>query len=367
MKFIRPNFKNSILNVSATLADFLGVKNDIYKNKKLQKYLNKGYKNVVYLCLDGLGIYPLKQNLNKDSFLIKNISQKITSLFPSTTTNATTSLQSALYPSQHGWFGWSLYFESLKACVTIYTGQNYYTGKSVDLSKIQDILKFTPYFEQASSDYNISTVFPPFVKTEAKNYKFENLDDLFVHLNTICNLPGKQFIYAYSPEPDHIMHDYGVSSKEAGEIIKYLNDKIELFIRNNQNTLLIITPDHGQTDIYEYIELYKDEALMKTLKVPLYLEPRACSFQVKEGEGENFLKEIKKYKKDLKFYKVEDLIRKNYFGPKTEKLKLLGDYIATPRKDDKMILMSPKSPRFKGHHTGLTKKEMILPLIIVEN
>ena len=163
------------------------------------------------------------------------------------------------------------------------------------------------------------------------------------------------------------MHDYGVSSKKAGEIIKYLNDKIELFIRNNQNTLLIITPDHGQTDIYEYIELYKDEALMKTLKVPLYLEPRACSFQVKEGEGENFLKEIKKYKKDLKFYKVEDLIRKNYFGPKTDKLKLLGDYIATPRKDDKMILMSPKSPRFKGHHTGLTKKEMILPLIIVEN
>ena len=367
MNFIKPNFKNSVLNVSATLADFLGFKNEIYKNRRLQKALNKGYKNIVYLCIDGLGIYPLKQNLNKNSFLIKNIAQKITSVFPSTTTNATTSLQSALYPSQHGLFGWSVYFEELQACVIIYTGENYYTKEAVDMSKIKDILQFEPYYEKSSLKYNISTVFPSYIESKVKNYSFDKLDDLFLNLEKICNLPDKQFIYAYSPEPDHIMHNYGVTSEKAREIISYLNDKIELFIKNNKNTLLIITPDHGQTDIKEYIELYKDERLLKTLKVPLYLEPRACSFQIKEGEEKNFLYEAKKYKKDLKFYKVEDLIRKNYFGPRTTKLKLLGDYIAVAKNTDKMILMSPISNRFKGHHTGLTAREMILPLIIIEN
>ena len=367
MRFVKPNFNNSVLNVSATLADFLGVKNEIHKNSKIQKYLKKNYKNIVYLCLDGLGIYPLKKNLNKTKFLYKNIKQKITSVFPSTTTNATSTLQSALYPSQHGMFGWSMYFSEIDACVEIYMSKNYYTGEKIDMSRIDKILKFKPYFERTNSNYEISTIFPPYIKTNAKNYSYNKLDEMFIYLDEICHLPNKQFVYCYSGEPDHIMHDYGVSSKEAKEIINYLNDKIEDFINKNEDTLLIITPDHGQLDIKEYIEIYKDKELLSTLKVPIYLEPRAFALQVKDGETDNFLKAIKKYKKDIKLYKVNDLIDKNYFGPKTDKLKLLGDYIAVVKNNYKQILMDEKSHKFKGHHTGLTASEMILPLIIVEN
>ena len=129
MKIIKPDWKNSILNVSATLADYVGVKTDIDKIAILEKELNKNYKNVVYICMDGLGMFPLEQNLPKSSILRKNVAKSITSVFPSTTTNATSTLQSATYPSQHGLFGWSLYFEQLNACVDIYTGHNSYSRK----------------------------------------------------------------------------------------------------------------------------------------------------------------------------------------------------------------------------------------------
>ena len=95
MKIIKPDWKNSILNVSATLADYVGVKTDIDKIAILEKELNKNYKNVVYICMDGLGMFPLEQNLPKSSILRKNVAKSITSVFPSTTTNATSTLQSA--------------------------------------------------------------------------------------------------------------------------------------------------------------------------------------------------------------------------------------------------------------------------------
>ena len=91
-KLIKPDWQNSNLNISATLAEFLNVPNNNATLSILKEELNKGYKNIVFICFDGMGINPLKINLGKDSFLRKNIKQVLRSTFPSTTTNATTSL-----------------------------------------------------------------------------------------------------------------------------------------------------------------------------------------------------------------------------------------------------------------------------------
>lgn len=102
--FIKPNWTNSILNISATLAEFLGAPNKNATSPLLKQELAKGYKNVVFICFDGLGIYPIEKNLSKDDFLRKNISQTLVSAFPSTTTNATTSLMQNQLPLEHGFW-----------------------------------------------------------------------------------------------------------------------------------------------------------------------------------------------------------------------------------------------------------------------
>ena len=44
MKFTKPNFKHCILNISASLAEFLGAENKNYTNKIIDKELKKDYK-----------------------------------------------------------------------------------------------------------------------------------------------------------------------------------------------------------------------------------------------------------------------------------------------------------------------------------
>ena len=112
-EFILPDFSNSNLNISATLAEFLGAPNKNPTLPMLKEELAKNYKNVVFICFDGMGVHPLKQNLSNDNFLIKNIRTVLTSTFPSTTTNATNSILNNKLPMEHGWFGWSMHFADI--------------------------------------------------------------------------------------------------------------------------------------------------------------------------------------------------------------------------------------------------------------
>ena len=56
-KLIKPDFRQNIVNISATLAEFLGCPNDKPILPDLAQALRAGYKNVVLLVLDGLGMH----------------------------------------------------------------------------------------------------------------------------------------------------------------------------------------------------------------------------------------------------------------------------------------------------------------------
>ena len=104
-ELILPDFSNSIVNISATLAEFLGAPNRNAILPSLKEELCKEYQNIVFLCFDGLGMYPLRKNLDKTDFMFQNLRPILLSTFPSTTTNATRSLLTNQLPLEHGWFG----------------------------------------------------------------------------------------------------------------------------------------------------------------------------------------------------------------------------------------------------------------------
>ena len=361
---VKPDWKNSILNVSATLSQFLGNSNDIPKIDILRTVLDKGYDTVVYICFDGLGMYPLQQNLPQDSFLRRHVASTITSVFPSTTTNATTTLKSATYPSQHGLFGWSLYFDELKRCIDIYWSQDSYTEQPISSSVLDDYMKCDFYFDSIKSDYTVTTIFPPYITRQGNNYNYQSMDEMFSLLESVTRQKGKNFIYCYCGQPDSTMHEFGVTSKEAQEKIIYINAKVEELAKSMKNGVVIITPDHGQTDITDHIKLYEDEELKQSLRTPFYLEARAVAFRVKDEDA--FLKAVSKYQNDATLYKVSDMVKDNFFGPSSERISMLGDYILVMNDNEKQFVFSQRHMLFKGHHTGLSEKEMLLPLVIVE-
>ena len=51
-RFLPPDFQNSVLNISATLAEFLGAPNQNAALPVLREELGRDYRNVVFLCFD---------------------------------------------------------------------------------------------------------------------------------------------------------------------------------------------------------------------------------------------------------------------------------------------------------------------------
>jgi hypothetical protein len=115
-----PDYENGILNIVCSLQKYLGM-NTHHKSLTLcDAVLEKDYKNAVFMVFDGLGADALNYHLPPDSFLRQHTEAKISSVFPSTTTAAMTALYSGLSPFEHGWIGWSLYFEEVNALVNIF-------------------------------------------------------------------------------------------------------------------------------------------------------------------------------------------------------------------------------------------------------
>ena len=113
--------------------------------------------------------------------------------------------------------------------------------------------------------------------------------------------------------------------------------------------------------------MYEDKVLTDMLSAPLHIEVRAVSLHVKDGFEEKFEKYFtEKYGEHFVLLKTEDLIEKGVFGPRTEKLNLLGNYFAVGTETHILALLHPLSSVFAGQHTGLTE-EMEVPLILLKS
>lgn len=54
-------------------------------------------------------------------YLIRHVQTTISSVFPATTTAATVTMETGMSPIEHGWLGWSLYFDEIGANVNIFS------------------------------------------------------------------------------------------------------------------------------------------------------------------------------------------------------------------------------------------------------
>ena len=116
-----PDYKRSILSITSSIAAFFGAGAPYPLLDEVTKALNeKDTKNVVLLLFDGMGEKLLKRHLKDDAFLRKHDLGPVSTVYPSTTTAATTSLWTGLAPGEHAWLGWSLYFKEIGRQIDIY-------------------------------------------------------------------------------------------------------------------------------------------------------------------------------------------------------------------------------------------------------
>ncbi|EFF62804.1 phosphodiesterase [Turicibacter sanguinis] len=377
---VYPDYNNSIMNTISTILTHYGIESNYSTIEDLSNSLNKPHQNVVLMVFDGMGIDMLNQNLKADDFINQNIIKELTSVFPSTTTAAMTAYYSGKSPNEHGWLGWSLYFKEYGRFIDTFINTDSYSGEKIDAPHAghtcmpyEHILdKIEQTTNQRIKTYMIE---PAYIAYQGKNTKIgvESAKEVFTELKKLCDAPHDKFIFVYWPDPDKTMHSTGCYSNETKEKIKEINDLFKQIVETTSNTLFIASADHGLIDVEPTIYLNEYEELDECFIMPPSIEKRAVSFFIKPEMKQAFEERFNRlFGEEFILLSKQEVLNQQLFGQGLSHRKttdFLGDYLAcaTGKKVLGYLAMTTKRFDFGATHAGLTKEEMMVPLIIIES
>ena len=365
MKLYFPDYENCIANLANSILEEFGVYVNRHKLGMLEPYLEKHYKNVVVILLDGMGKCIIQNNLERNGFFHSHLAGTYSSVFPPTTVAATTTMANGLMPCEHGWLGWDCYFPQIDKNVSVFLNQESETGQPA--AEYNVAWAYCGYESVVSkiranggSAYEVSPFIEPFP---------DSFDGICQQIRNLCGQPGKKYIYGYWNEPDHIMHQQGCYGEAAKETVRDLEEQVYQLCEGLEDTLVIVTADHGHMDS-DGVALVDYPKIMECLVRMPSIEPRALNLFVKEGKRGQLEQEFQKEFGD-KFLLLtkEQVLERKLFGMGKEHpnfQKMLGDYLAVAISDLSVYNTREEADSFVGVHAGLTEDEMQIPLIIIE-
>ena len=362
-----PSYEEGSLALISSICAHFGAPTAHTTLPGLDRLLATGrFRNVVLMLYDGLGIAALKAHLPADSFLRRHLARDISASYPSTTTAATTALESGLSPAEHGWLGWSVYFPELDRAVDLFPNTDSWTGEKLPGTPVaQALMPYMPVYARinAAGQAKAAPVSP------YSSPAYPDLTAIEAAIRTGCEEPGRHYFYGYWNEPDNTMHERGVLAPEVHRIILDLDRRAAAFAASlPRDTLLIITADHGLVDA-ENLYIEDHPALMEAMLRPPAVESRAAALYVKPEYRQRFPRLFEEaFGGRFLLMTGADAIAGGIFGPGVPHPRLtqtVGDYMAfalTPA----CLLWKREPDPLIGVHAGLTADEMLVPLIIYE-
>ena len=379
-EIIFPNYEHSILNLINTILKYYKVDTKYKALSQLEKILNKNYKNIVLIVLDGMGEYILKENSPK-GFFANNEIDKITSVCPSTTTAALTTYYSGKPPIETAWIAMSQYFKEYGRAIEMMRKIDSYTGEKITNNRLDvfELIKYVPIYEQIESaqpDVKAYEINPTFCDARSKrNINADNIDLTCDSIKAICNNNDRNFILAYSDKPDTLLHKYGCNSLEVNEFLRETENKIEKMCEElkGTDTVVIVSADHGHKDIKNTYSILDLKEIQDCIVMPASLESRVVTFWVKPDKKEKFERFFKdKFKNEFILFTKKEFLDRNLLGYGVKHPKIddfIGDYIAIAISDSIIKLetnISKQKANKKSTHCGFTPNEMEVPLILID-
>ncbi len=360
------NYKNNIVNIAQSLLKHYNLATNQATLPLLNKYLAKDYDHIAVILLDGHGSNHFTLHENETAFLKQHLKMELSSVFPATTTAATTAMQTGLTPYESGFLGWFQYFPKEDLHYTIFMNEDYYEPKKGIPKDFYDTyFKRETIFEKVNKHKLAKT--KQFYPKKIDKQGYETLEEGLDRLTTFQKNNSKTLAYLYSIEPDFSSHHHGITSTEVKDALTSINDNlIKLPEKLPKNTLIILTADHGLVDV-EAIDLFDYHDLTSTFEHLPAGEPRATQFFIKEGMHEHFINFFEEhFGQYFNLYTKAELLSKKLLGtgePSELIDTCLGDFIAIA-KDRYMFKLSDKQAHL-AHHGGMSQGELIVPLSII--
>lgn len=364
MELLYPDYDNCIVGLACSVMKYFGV---TPPNPTLPLadalLMERRYKNIVVVLLDGMGKNIIDGNLDADGFFRGHLAGTYSSVFPPTTVAATTALDSGLYPVQSAWLGWTGYFSEIDKNVVYFLNQDFDTERSIEGESVA--WKYLPYdsicSKIKSAGYEAHYL-APFFEPKTKDFGV-----FCQEIKRQCDKDGEKYIYAYWDQPDTVMHRKGCFGGKAESVLRDIEKTIEELASELSDTLLLITADHGHIDSPKAVITDYPDITECLIRMPS-IEPRCLNLFVKPGMEEQMKSAFKEHF-DGKFMLMSkaEVMERQMFGRGTPHPRfdsMLGDYLAIAI--DSVSLYNMSSKNFVGSHAGLTRDEMIIPLIAVK-
>ena len=391
MNIVYPDYKNSIVNLVSSILEAFNVKNNHPSLKQIDVEDLKMKKNIILFILDGFGMNLLNKFTTSTKFLNKNFLSPITSVFPSTTSAAITSIISGKTPWEHGAIGWTLYFKEFAKNIDYLPNWDSITYKTQNAKKynvidyvgaeniFNKIAETNPDVQQFYLTHKELSQSPNIIRNSgtAEILPYTDSKHLYKTLSKLISkgYSDRKLIFVYSSSPDTIEHHYGVYADEVKNFIKETDSALKtlsLQLAGTETTILI-TADHGLIDVENYYYVNEDEKLFDSMIMPTFPEPRFISFFIKKHKMKQFEEAFQKYEDKFLLFDRDEFLKHKFLGtgkihPKID--DFIGDYMAIAISDSAMKSIYMQNGKWKkefyAHHAGLTEDEMLVPLIKID-
>ena len=385
-----PDHHNCLVNLSNSILKRFGAETTAETLSLADHYLDKEFKNIVVLILDALGTSILEKHLDKDGFFKSHFAGSFDSVYPPTTVAATTSFLSGLYPNEHGWLGWDIYYPQIDKNVTVFTNTEQIKEKEDAVPAVSYSDGTKKWTEESleevvpAAKYNVGYTYTPYMNIIEKIRKAggnayasmpflppypQSMEEILNYVETLCNEPGSKFIYAYWNEPDSTMHKTGTTSSDTHDMVAGLEKMVEQTVSRLSDTLFFITADHGHMDSKNYC-LRDYPEIMKCLVRPPSVEPRTLNLFIKDEYRETFPVIFNRYFGDsFVLMTREEVFSSRLFGPGNDREgleEMIGDYVALSVSCKSIFNTHIEAQEMSGCHAGLTTEEITVPLIVIE-
>lgn len=378
---ITPDYQGgSITNLMATLVQALGGDESRYPPLRALAPAAVASRNVVLIVVDGLGYENLVAD-RRGGALARNLRDRITSVFPSTTAAAITTFYTGVAPQQHAITGWFTYLRELGSVIAPLLYRPRHGGAALTVPA-PALFEHVPVFDRLRArSYVVAPeriAYSEFSKAHngaAEVVPFGTLGEMFEAAGRVVRTPGeRRYVYAYWPELDRLAHEHGIASPEARVHLEEIDEAFGAFVRAiaGTDTTVIVTADHGFIDTRpeQAIALNDHPVLAQTLVLPLCGEPRAAFCYVRPDQRQQFVDYVSAHLGEYAHLcDSRELIEEGFFGlgpPHPRLLERIGDYTLIMQRDAniKDWLLGEKKYVHIGVHGGTSAREMYVPLVV---
>jgi len=366
----------------------------------------KNSKKIILLVIDGFGYDQWLRYSKKYPFLSwftrRGIVAPVTTVFPSTTASALTTLQSGLTPQEHGLPEWWVYFDEIdKIILTLPFTPIGKKGrdKLLEVGVNPNILFDGKTIYQMLADLKIPSItfirdtyaqsaYSETVHNGSVTVPYVNSSDLVVNLRQkIAEAPSSAYFYVYWDALDSIAHTYGLHTEQyLAELKGFFSLLQEEFLQkigkdDAEEIIFFITADHGQINVAPketiYLNQYPEvvenfQVGPRGNKILPWGSPRDVFLAIRPEKLDNVFEFLaKELKGKATVMKTEKALKEGLFGRKKFHKKFksrIGNILILPHgnamvwyehfKDEKFDLLSM--------HGGLSSDEMVVPFAMAK-